>query len=82
MPSTRGPIELSSTKNKNNLLGSLMWRVPKEKGELILCRECPKPRPYEKEKLRENLEFLKALSTKGSMCLLYCIAQTRKESEF
>lgn len=44
-----------------------MWRVPKEKGELILCRECLKPRPNEKEKLRENLEFLKALSTK---CLI------------
>jgi hypothetical protein len=67
MPSTRGPIELSSTKNKNSLLGSLMWRVPKEKGELILCRECPKPRQKEKEKLRENLEFLKALSTE---CLI------------
>jgi len=63
MSSTRGSIELSSTKNKNSLLGSLIWRVLKEKGELILCRECPKPRPNEKEKLRENLEFLKALST-------------------
>jgi hypothetical protein len=42
-----------------------MWRVPKEKGELILCRECPKPRHKEKEKLRENLEFLKALSAKS-----------------
>jgi hypothetical protein len=59
-----------------------MWRVPKEKGELILCRECPKPRPDEKEKLRENLEFRKALSTNGDVCLLYCVAQIRKESGF
>jgi hypothetical protein len=41
-----------------------MWRVPKEKGEIILCRECPEPRRKEKKKLNKNLEFLEALSTR------------------
>jgi hypothetical protein len=38
--------------------------VPKEKGEIILCRECPEPRRKEKEKLSKNLEFPRALSTR------------------
>jgi hypothetical protein len=43
-----------------------MWRVPKEKGEIILCRECPELRRKEKDKEKVNkiLEFRKALSTK------------------
>jgi hypothetical protein len=37
-----------------------MWRVPKEKGELILCKECPNL--GKRRSLRESLEFRKALS--------------------
>jgi hypothetical protein len=41
-----------------------MWEVPKEKGETILCRECPEPRRKEKEKLSKNLVFPGPLSTR------------------
>jgi hypothetical protein len=39
-----------------------MWRVPKGEGELVLCRECPRPR--RKEKLSKSMEFSEALSAK------------------
>jgi predicted metal-binding protein len=38
--------------------------VPKEKGQIILCGECPGPRRKEKKKLNKNLEFPEALSTR------------------
>jgi hypothetical protein len=38
--------------------------VAKEKGHMILCRECPGPRRKEKKKLNKNLEFPGALSTR------------------
>jgi hypothetical protein len=34
-------LELNSIKNKSCVSPFFLWRVPKEKGRIILCRECP-----------------------------------------
>lgn len=46
-------LELNSIKNKSGVSPFFLWRVPKEKGKIILCRECPEPRRKEKKNLGE-----------------------------